>query len=120
MNQRHDVILTNKESCFVGTASHPFSGSDHNIVTAHLLARGLKPKFADRYIQTRSFKKISDDMVRRSLNCLDIWGDFVEIEDVNSCVECLNHVINGLMDIVCPETCEISSISSLVPDLRYY
>ena len=97
-----DLIITNKNENFRNSSPYSFSGSDHHVVITELVPRGIKSKKPERYIKVRNFSKLSEEMLEIALNCNYIWEDVLCIDDIDDCVTCLNQIIRGLMDILCP------------------
>lgn len=96
-----DVIITNNESCYRDTSVSPFSGSDHHIVATCFVARGIKAGRPHKYVKCRSYRNLDVEMVQKALDA-DIWGSVLSIDDLDDCVNCLNRVLVGFLEMLCP------------------
>ncbi len=98
-----DLILTNQGSSFSDTTITPFTGSDHHMVSTRYYPRGIKVPTPHKYVDLRSYKRLSDpEIIRKCMNCLDIWDDVAQLSDIDAFVDCFAEIAQGLLNILCP------------------
>ena len=97
-----DVIVTNMKDCFTDTAVHPFSISDHHLVSTQHVPRGLKSHNPEKYITWRQLDKMTDEVFQKAMSIDHLWDDMLGIEEIDDCLDCFNTILSDLVNVICP------------------
>ena len=74
-----DVVVTNKETCFVDTDVHPFGSSDHHLVTTQFVPRGMKPPKPVKFVTHRSMDGLTENVLNKAMSIDHLWDEVMSL-----------------------------------------
>ncbi len=95
-----DLLLTNVGFCFGQLSSSIFSSSDHNVIHTCFHARAARNVRSTCYVRTRNYRKLTEEVYEKSLECSYIWNDLLKIDDVDCAVDCFGMILRDMIDMI--------------------